>query len=107
MHTITCRTVTNVSHGLSPRRLAVEVSRYFAKLSGSRLAPPTSAPSMSGCAISSSTLSGLTEPPYWIRIASAASPKRLASQLADEGVHLLGDLRAWPCLPVPMAQTGS
>jgi len=29
-----------------------------------RLAPPTSAPSMSGHAISSSTFSALTEPPY-------------------------------------------
>ncbi len=34
-----------------------------AKLSGSRDAPPTSAPSTSGCASSSSAFSGLTEPP--------------------------------------------
>ena len=30
---------------------------------GSRLAPPTRAPSMSGCAISSAAFAGLTEPP--------------------------------------------
>ena len=34
-----------------------------AKPSGSRLAPPTSAPSMSGWAISSPALSGVTLPP--------------------------------------------
>ncbi len=34
-----------------------------AKLPGSRQAPPTSAPSTSGCASSSAALSGLTEPP--------------------------------------------
>ena len=55
----------------------------------SRLAPPTSAPSMSGCAISSATLSGLTEPPYWMRIASPAAPKRFAQPAADERVGLL------------------
>ena len=38
-------------------------STIWAKSSGSRLAPPTSAPSMSGCAISSAALPGLTEPP--------------------------------------------
>ncbi len=38
-----------------------------------RLAPPTSTPSMSGWAISSSMLSGLTLPPYRMRTASAAS----------------------------------
>src|SRR5262249_49695373 len=37
----------------------------------SRLAPPTSAPSMSGWAISASMLSGLTLPPYRIRTESA------------------------------------
>ena len=38
-------------------------STIAANSAGSRLAPPTSAPSMSGWAISSAALSGLTEPP--------------------------------------------
>ena len=41
-----------------------------------RLAPPTSAPSTSGWDMSSAAFSGFTEPPYWMRIASAASPPR-------------------------------
>ena len=40
----------------------------------------------------SSTLSGFTEPPYWIRIASPAAPKRARRRCAHERVHLLGDL---------------
>ncbi len=39
------------------------------RLSASSAAPPTSAPSTSGSAISSAAFSGLTEPPYKIRIA--------------------------------------
>src|SRR5205807_9021888 len=39
-------------------------STIRAKDSTSKLAPPTSAPSTSGCAISESMLSGLTLPPY-------------------------------------------
>ena len=61
---------------LEPRR--VSHSCYFiapltilAKLSALRLAPPTSAPSMSDWAICSSIVSGLTLPPYKILIASA------------------------------------
>ena len=38
-----------------------------AKDSGSRLAPPTSAPSTSGCAISSAAFVGVTLPPYRMR----------------------------------------
>jgi hypothetical protein len=33
-----------------------------------RLAPPTRAPSISGWAMSSGALAGVTEPPYWMRI---------------------------------------
>src|SRR5258708_39540099 len=40
---------------------------------GSRLAPPTSAPSISGCAIKPRTLSGFTLPPYRMRHDEAAS----------------------------------
>ena len=39
----------------------------------SRLAPPTSAPSMSGLERSSLAFSGLTLPPYWMRIRSEAA----------------------------------
>lgn len=38
-----------------------------------REAPPTNAPSISGHFINSSTLSGVTEPPYWIRTDCATS----------------------------------
>ncbi len=44
--------------------------RYFtirARSSGSRLAPPTSAPSISGCAMNSRMLPGFTLPPYCTR----------------------------------------
>ena len=46
---------------------AKEAHRYFtmrANPSGSRLAPPTSAPSISGCAMNSLMFPGLTLPPY-------------------------------------------
>ncbi len=43
------------------------------KLWGSRAAPPMRAPSMSGQAMSSAALLGLTEPPYWMRILAAVS----------------------------------
>ena len=38
-----------------------------------RLAPPTSAPSISSSAISSAMLDGVTEPPYWTRTRRARS----------------------------------
>jgi len=44
------------------------------KESALRLAPPTKAPSTSGCFISSAALSGLTLPPYCMRMAPAISP---------------------------------
>src|SRR5262249_51379498 len=51
-----------------------------AKLAASRLAPPTSAPSMSTSVINASMLSGLTLPPYRIRTPLAtAAPARSAS----------------------------
>ena len=62
---------------------------------------------MSGSAISASALLGLTEPPYWIRIAPAvAPPNRSVSRLR---------MCAWTSCacagvavrPVPIAQTGS
>ena len=79
-----------------------------AKSSGSSDAPPTSAPSISGIAMSSAMLPGFTLPPYWMRIASAvvvavevarARPgSRRWSSLASSGVALR---------PVPIAQIGS
>src|SRR6266496_4009010 len=54
--------------------------RYFtikANSSGSRLAPPTSAPSISGCAMNSRMLPGLTLPPYWTRIPCARASSYL------------------------------
>ena len=47
-----------------------------AKSFGSRLAPPTSAPSTSGWDRISAALSGFTLPPYWTRTRSAASFER-------------------------------
>src|SRR6185437_8816500 len=49
----------------------------IAKLTGSRLAPPTRNPSISGCVIRVFALSGLTLPPYRIRRLFAASAPKL------------------------------
>jgi hypothetical protein len=54
------------------REIRAALTSYFSraaltistKLRGSRLAPPTSAPSMSGWLISSAAFSGFTLPPY-------------------------------------------
>jgi len=43
------------------------------KLWGSRAAPPMSAPSISGQAMSSVALLGFTLPPYWMRMREAVS----------------------------------
>ncbi|CAM5734664.1 hypothetical protein SBADM41S_12007 [Streptomyces badius] len=65
------------------------------------------APSTSGCVMIAATLPDLTEPPYWMRTASASSceyssarRRRIAPQTswASSGVATS---------PVPMAQTGS
>ena len=83
-----------------------EVTRA-AKDSGFREAPPTRAPSMSGWAMSSSTFSGFTEPPYWMRtLAAASAPK------TSEITLRIKEWASWASLevavrPVPMAQTGS
>ena len=69
-----------------------------ANSSGSRLAPPTSAPSMSGSAISSAMLAALTEPPYWIRTAAAASsPDELGDARPDRRARRPGRRRPSPC----------
>src|ERR1700730_3565016 len=72
-----------------------------------KLAPPTSAPSTSFAFRSDAALSGLTEPPYKMRVADPlATPKRAETAL-----------RIIPCTsatspgvgvnPLPMAHTGS
>ena len=64
-----------VERGAPDSAYLAEVTRA-AKDSGFREAPPTRAPSMSGWAMSSSTFSGFTEPPYWMRtLAAASAPK--------------------------------
>src|SRR5438552_18675658 len=78
-----------------------------ANSSGSKLAPPTRAPSMSGSAISSAMLLGFTEPPYWIRAASAT-----AWPCSSATVERIRPHTAWASCgvavrPVPMAQIGS
>src|SRR3954465_4498426 len=81
-------------------------STMAAKSATSRDAPPTSAPSTSGRANSSAALSGLTEPPYRIRVRSAWSGSRSATSARTKAIA------SWACSgvatsPVPMAQIGS
>src|SRR2546421_577994 len=73
------------------------VSHIALKESTSRDAPPTRAPSTSGCASSAPALSGLTEPPYRIGASSSDLMKACASW-AISGVAVR---------PVPIAHTGS
>src|SRR5258708_5637958 len=60
--------VWNFSTGCMVQKFTIDANE-----SGSRLAPPTSAPSISGCAIKPRMLSGFTLPPYRIRQDEAAS----------------------------------
>src|SRR5439155_6825107 len=107
-----CPRRTNHQHrsGSGQAGRLIQSTQYLtiaAKDFGSRLAPPTRAPSISSSAISDFAFSGLTEPPYRIRKLSANSlPKALAASPrttrwaweASCGVAVL---------PVPMAHTGS
>ena len=57
---------------------------------GIRLAPPTSAPSISGCDISAPAFSGFTLPPYWMRTRSAVRRVRqLRKRFANKCVCFL------------------
>src|SRR5262245_32576808 len=76
------------------------------KLWGSRLAPPTRAPSMSGWPRSSAALSGFTEPPYWMRIRAALEPKRSASRARRKACASCA-IAGVAVRPVPIAHTGS
>jgi hypothetical protein len=55
-----CENVHEVADARAPFTIATNSAT-------SREAPPTKAPSMSGWAMSDSTLLDLTEPPYWMR----------------------------------------
>src|SRR5436190_1473652 len=78
-----------------------------ANSSASRLAPPTRAPSMSGCAMSSLALVGFTDPPYWIRTEAAASLPAARATVARIRLHTDWASSALAVRPVPMAQMGS
>ena len=62
-----------------------------ANSSGSRLAPPTRAPSMSGWAISSAMFDGFTDPPYCTRTRRGRRRRRQAGHDGTDGAaHRLG-----------------
>jgi len=78
-----------------------------ANSSGSRLAPPTSAPSISGWAMKSRMLPGFTLPPYWMRTPSASSAEYRPA-IAPRIVPIVSPASAGRALrPVPIAQIGS
>src|SRR5512132_2684143 len=84
--------------------------RYFtinANSSGSRLAPPTSAPSMSGCAMNSRMLPGLTLPPYWTRISWASPSSYLVASVPRISSTTRPASPGPAVRPVPIAQMGS
>jgi hypothetical protein len=57
--------LTELGNGRTGHERAASAPRIiWAKLLGSRLAPPTNAPSISGCRIKTSAFSGFTLPPY-------------------------------------------
>ena len=102
----TGRTAVARPGSLSRRSRCRDVRRCRQRTPTSRLAPPTSPPSMSGCAINSRrcrasccrrTGCGRRPPPRHPRAGQPA---------AHERARLLGHLRRGG-LPVPMAQTGS
>mmetsp|Transcript_18350 Transcript_18350/g.44307 ORF Transcript_18350/g.44307 Transcript_18350/m.44307 type:complete len:255 (+) Transcript_18350:1041-1805(+) len=76
-------------------------------LSASSEAPPTRHPSISGCAISPSTLSGVTDPPYWIRVACATSSPYNDARTVRRYPWTSLASSAPQTRPVPIAQTGS
>ena len=68
-----------------------------AKLCGSRLAPPTRAPSTSGRADRSAALAGLTLPPYSRRQRSAAAWRPVRRGAGGRARGPPAPARAWPC----------
>lgn len=75
----TCnRSATPGRHLLPVSVDAAELSHHYFQFtilpkSGFRAAPPTSPPSISGCTNSSGAVAAFTDPPYWIRMASAVA----------------------------------
>jgi hypothetical protein len=63
---------TRTSTSSPPQAQALAALTILEKSSALRLAPPTRAPSMSGWDMRSAALSGLTEPPYWMRTPAAS-----------------------------------
>src|SRR6266446_4396582 len=78
-----------------------------AKSSAFKLAPPTSAPSMSGWPSRSAAFSGFTDPPYWIRTASATAGPASSRRRPRICACTSCACAVVAVLPVPMAQTGS
>ena len=72
-----------------------------------KLAPPIKAPSMFGCAISSSMLEVLTLPPYWIRIASDTSSEYNSLITLRMNPQVSSAISGVAVFPVPIAQIGS
>src|SRR5581483_6766890 len=77
-----------------------------ANSSGSRLAPPTSAPSIASGASTSAAFSGFTDPPYRIRTAAPAASSRAAMRERMNAIASAA-CSGLALRPVPMAQTGS
>src|SRR5699024_773213 len=75
--------------------------------SPSRLAPPTSAPSMLLQAINSAMLPDFTEPPYNTRIPSASSEPYFSVRAERSAAHTSSASAGVATRPVPIAQTGS
>ena len=65
--------------------------------SASREAPPTKHPSISGLDMSSSTESGVTDPPYWMRVAWATSSSYMRAKT----------VRKKPCVSSVVGEVGS
>jgi hypothetical protein len=70
----------------------------------SREAPPTRAPSMSFCAISSSTDSGVTLPPYKIRTFSAVSSSKIPAMIFLHSACTDWAISGVATLPVPVSK---
>ena len=77
------------------------------KESASRLAPPTSAPSISSWPSRSAAFVGLTLPPYWMRTDAATSLRRHDDPLAMEAlIEALKAIRAnGKTVPIVMVTT--
>ena len=70
-------------------------------------APPTRAPSTFGFSMSPAIVAGLTLPPYWMRMASAAAWLNTSATVARMGAQTYSACSNVAVLPVPIAQIGS